>query len=903
MRKLVRNTLLLASAVALALTGCRPPMSLVRPNGPGFVGTAGVGAGTPEAPVGYGGMAVNIKWPPPLQRATQAIPAVANTLHLKVSTREGRLLTQRLFNRPGVGEPLTSSANLTVGVGSSLIVEVNAYREQIATESELPTAERIIAQGTQENVTITLNATTSVRLALDPDVTIAGKGGAASLGLRTIPWSLIDNDPRGPAIWTELNTPEHLVYDPVGKYLYFTERPDAGRLTEGYRIMRLSLVSTPPATETYGVMTLVAGGAQVNTGRLSEDAQAPFTPISSLRSVTTDASGNTYFVEAGTSNRVRKLAGTTTSTFVQGFSAPEAVYAHGSRVYVADSGNNRVYAYNPTGDLMWTAGGGSDNLDGASTSFIPAASASVPAPTALAAAGDHLYVATRAGRVLDINLTSAESGAASVRTLTAVSGDVPTASAARLDTLTFGALAGIAVSGSDLYVSDTTNRGIWRLPTTPTGNLTLATSRVAGFQGAGLLAGQFTAPEGLLLDGTTLYVCDSGNNRIERIDVSDPNNYTVSHFAGRFDGVGDMIDGPSVYNGDDYATLSGPQALSTRSATTSLVVADSANNRLRGVTTTGDLSTLLGRWSTARLARGVGQRGHNLHLGEIAAMCLYPTPGATAPSLYVLTTDSDDNAGGQAVYRIGGLDNASFGPTDYNLLQVDPVVTTETLFENLLSRIGTTITKTIEDPSGLGINPVTKQVVFSVAGTYHTVLAWDGVNYELAYGYNNLPGVGYLTFAGTGAPGYNGEGPASLVQLNQPRRIRYDRDGNCYFLTLNGSGQTVLRRVGTNGKISTIAGGGSLAVPPVGGSVSPVQATQANLGTVADFDVDSQGNMYLASGTRILRLDQRAATMTEVYSATNRNFTSIAFDENDAAIIFAYAEEPKIKKVYLSRLY
>lgn len=907
MRKFVRTSIILAAAMALALTGCRPPLNLVRPGGDGFVTG---GSGIQVEPEGKGGMNVTIKWPPPIERAVQAIPAVANTIHLKVSTREGVVKASRFFNDPATTESLVSTASLSVGVGSSLIVEVNAYRQQFATDSVgvLPTAEQIIAQGTQENVTVTLNATTSVRLQLDPDVTLAGRGGAASLGLDQIPWQLIDYDPRGPAVWTELNDPQNLTYDPVGKYLYFTERPDPGRNTEGYRIMRLSLFSDT-STGSYGLMTLVAGGAALNSARQSETAVAPFTTIENLRTVASDATGNLYYTEQGLQNRIRKLApnGVVTN-FAQGLINPEGMLAHGDRLYVADGTGNRVYAYDSVGSPLWTAGGGTESSDGASTSFIPLASASIPGPSALAVWGNSLYVASTAGRVLEINLGVAETpGSNAIRTLTAVAGETPGAVAQDMDETTFGALGGIAASGGDLYLSDITNRGVWKVPADPEGSVTATAARVTGFQPVGTNIGQFNTPTGLLLVGTTLYVCDTGNNRIQQVDTG---TLATTHFAGRSDALGEMIDGPSVYGGQPYATLWGPRAIATRSVGTSMVVADTGSARLRGVTTTGYLSTLLGYWNLSRLSRGVGLDAHNLHLGPIAALALQPTTGATAPRLYALTSDDDDDAGGQAVYRIDGLDNPAFGPRTYQMQQVNSVVTTRMLFENMASRIGSTFPRVVDDPTGIGVSPRTGDVVFSVAGTYHSLLRWDGVSPELTYSAGTLPAQGYFKFAGTGAQGYNGEGPATLVQVSQPRRVRFDQQGNCYFLAVNASGASILRRVSSSEpdanrwKISTIAGGGTQTVPQVTASAPPVSAVLANLGAVADFDIDSQGNIYLASGTRIYRMDQRAATMTEVYNSTNRNFTSIAFDENDAAIIFTYAEEQsKIKKVYLSRLF
>ncbi len=96
--------------------------------------------------------------------------------------------------------------------------------------------------------------------------------------------------------------------------------------------------------------------------------------------------------------------------------------------------------------------------------------------------------------------------------------------------------------------------------------------------------------------------------------------------------------------------------------------------------------------------------------------------------------------------------------------------------------------------------------------------------------------------AGTGIPGFSGDGqPAINAQLNAPSGVAVDGSGNIYIYD---SGNQVIRKVGANGNISTIAG-----TPGVNGSSGDGgPATQAKfaLSTPGTVAVDASGNVYIA---------------------------------------------------------
>ncbi len=95
------------------------------------------------------------------------------------------------------------------------------------------------------------------------------------------------------------------------------------------------------------------------------------------------------------------------------------------------------------------------------------------------------------------------------------------------------------------------------------------------------------------------------------------------------------------------------------------------------------------------------------------------------------------------------------------------------------------------------------------------------------------------TIAGTGTPGYTGDGwAAKQAQLSFPFGIDVDTAGNIYF----GSRENhVIRKIDPGGIITTIAGNGTDGDGGDGGA-----AIQAHLGYPRDIVVDESGNLYIS---------------------------------------------------------
>ncbi len=129
------------------------------------------------------------------------------------------------------------------------------------------------------------------------------------------------------------------------------------------------------------------------------------------------------------------------------------------------------------------------------------------------------------------------------------------------------------------------------------------------------------------------------------------------------------------------------------------------------------------------------------------------------------------------------------------------------------------------------------------------------------------------TIAGSGTGGYSGDGgPATAAKLMQPSGLFADRSGNLYFTDDNNNG---VRMVNTGGIISTIAGNGYDAGLSMGGySGDGGSATAAELSWPSEVTQDDTGNIYIADeyNNRIRKVDTNGIISTVAGNGTRGYF-------------------------------
>jgi len=185
----------------------------------------------------------------------------------------------------------------------------------------------------------------------------------------------------------------------------------------------------------------------------------------------------------------------------------------------------------------------------------------------------------------------------------------------------FNSPDGMTLVGRNLYVADTNNSDIRKVNLdTKTVSTAAGVANIAGTDDGPASAAHFNLPTQLANDGNNVYITDSGNSTIRRLSLSDNQVKTI---GGQAQQTG-KDDGPAT-----KSTFSGPRGIATDGKY--IYIADTGNDIIRKI----DMSTL----ETKTIA-GTGEEGVNNGPGDKAT---FNNPGAmciNGSSLYVLDADN-----------------------------------------------------------------------------------------------------------------------------------------------------------------------------------------------------------------------------------------------------------------------
>ena len=462
-------------------------------------------------------------------------------------------------------------------------------------------------------------------------------------------------------------------------------------------------------------------------------------------------------------------------------------------IYVADLSNRRVRRIDArTGRVTTVAGTGGQILFGINGDGDLAIAAAFDEPDGVAF--------DRAGNLLvsdgDIRRVEAASG----NITTVVDGEyglcdegVPPSG--------FASISGFAIkSDGDMFISDLNNRRI-RLFNAETNELTtIAGSCTRGFDGDGGLAVEalLDSPFGLAIDEgrNVLYIADSGNHRIRRIDLS---TETISTFAGGgsvSEGVGDGQPATS-------AVLDEPIGLAI-DASGNLFIAD------RGGSADGP--------RVRRVDIGTGV------ITTVAGSGAYGADGDGGPA----TSASFNDPWAVAVDGAGSVIVADF--TGY-VRRIDRTGTIDLVAgnqEQLVVEDGVAATATtLHGPAGVSVDALGN--LFITDQGSELIRRVDAATQFIT------------TFAGGGKPesGIGDGGSATDAALSTPSgHVAIDDEGNVYLA--DRFNYRVRRVDALTGDITTVAGNGINDSSGDGG-----QATDAAV-LPDDLALDAQGNLYIA---------------------------------------------------------
>lgn len=565
--------------------------------------------------------------------------------------------------------------------------------------------------------------------------------------------------------------------------------------------------------DTGGTLTRFAGSGRA--GNSGDGGPATAAQLNFAMGIATDAAGNVFVADRDASV-VRKITAdgvitTVAGSGTQGFAGDGgsatsaqidgpfgvAVDAAGN-LYIADTNNHVVRQVSPNGTISTVAGTGTRGFLGdggaARDAWLDG-----PQAVALDAAGN-LYIAdTFNGRIRRVGTDGVISTVAGRGSIGIFGGDDGPAKNGALSLPT-----DVAVDrDGKLYIADFGNSKI-RLVTN--GIITTVAGKFTGAprtEGQAAVNARLGGPTGVTVDRSgTIYFVEAGIGSSTGLAVGGYKVWKVSPA-----GLLTTLAGNGIPNFSRDGTLATAAQLNSPSgvavgASGVLYISDTQNQRVRAVAPGSAIATLAGS----------GVPGFNGEIESPRTALLNRPVGVAADAQgnwYVADTANNRvrkvQPGGNLI-TIAGNGNASYFGDD-----------------------GLATRGSVNQPEGVAVDAAGNVYIADTLDHAVRMVTPDGV---------------INTLAGTGTPGYSGDGgPANRARLNRPRGVAVDAGGNVYVAD---TGNNQVRRIDRLGTIETVDTGGALSDP-------------------RGVAVDGAGNLYIAdTGNRSVRRLSPGALLTTI---------------------------------------
>ncbi len=617
----------------------------------------------------------------------------------------------------------------------------------------------------------------------------------------------------GKATAAPLRGPAAIAVDAAGNY-FIADRDD-------HRVRKV---------DTNGIISTYAGTGV--SGYSGDRGKASAAQLSSPTGLAIDSKGNLYIADRD-NFVIRRVSPDGTINTVVGNGTPGFSGDNGSALFaqiqpvsiaidskdnllIGDAGNFRVRKVDTKGIISTIAGTGQEGNSGDKGLAVDA---QIEAPIAIAAdPAGNVYIAT----LFWVRKIDSATGKITTIAGSGVSGFI---SDGLLATQALMVPSGLLVSNDGgLYVSDLNRSQVRRVDLTTDLILTVAGNGSGGFSGDGgpPTQAEMNFPFGLaLLPGNQLLIADLGNGRVRKVAGG-----SISTVVGT-----DIHDGGPATS----AFLNLPIGIAIDSLNR-IVVADTGNAEARQFTQGGNIGAF-GQLAFASMPAGVAvDQANAFYVTDDEPRVVKIAPDGVTTIVAGDGSDGYDGDTKQAtsakISKPTGVAVDSAGNvyiTDYTHNRIRKI--THDGIIDTIAGTGSPIYSGDKGPAtAAGLDP-------------YDIAVDSGSNLYVADSFNHrirkIDSKGIITtVAGTGAPGYSGDGGlATAATLRGPTGVAVDKAGNLYIAD---NGNAVVRRVTAGGLITTIAGNG--AAYPSSGDGGPAISAQLDPYRVA---VDASSNVYV----------------------------------------------------------